>query len=76
MQSTYTTDQIAELTLLIHTLENKQDQLTDEEHTLLSPIMEAAQPLLDSLEETIATMDALDEDCSDEDDEEEDWTDI
>jgi len=67
MQTTHTTDQIADLTLLINSLETKQDQLTDEEHNLLSPIFKAAQPLLDSLED--ALMDAFE-------DEEEDWSDI
>ncbi len=63
MNNQVTSNQIAELTLLISSLENKQAELTEEEHTLLSPIMEAAQPLLDALEDLIC----------EELDEEEDW---
>lgn len=75
MQSTHTTDQIIELSVLIAALDYKQDHLTDEEHEVLTPILKAAQPLLDKIEEAIYKMEEFDDsDYPDVEDEEEDWS--
>jgi hypothetical protein len=64
MNDQVTTDQIAELTFLISALEAKQNSLTQEEHDLLNPIMKAAEPLLDALEDVLIELDEEEEDWS------------
>ncbi len=63
MNNQVTSDQIAELTLLLSALEAKTQHLTGEEYELLSPIIEAASPLLNELDRVLHEMH----------DEEEDW---
>ncbi len=64
MNNQVTSDQIAELTMLLNALGSKPfAEFTDEEYTLLSPIMEAASPLLNELDRVLDEMH----------DEEEDW---
>ena len=57
MHSMNITDRIAELTLTLNVLEGQMDSMTDEEHCLILPIVDAAQPLLKELEDLLENCD-------------------